>query len=529
MTQGVKATFDYLDARLNKSDPEDMAERNDNPIGIELRYIRLLLSALITLSCAYAFAQPARDLLIINARLVDGTGASARHTSIGISDGAIVSLDEQADAGANVLDVSGATVLPGLIDSHVHLQSVPGAVFRKDDAQTRRRLLRHHLRAYVACGVTTVLDTAIASAALREVQEYLADGGIGPRVMALGPTFHKPGGYLDGDSLSDYWGPRWRSTGSREDVIALFEEYDGIPGIVGVKVPIAFGVGRSLIDVWETHSPEMREVIKVESAKRNQPIYVHATVQRERDIALELGAHAIVHLGFFDTLPSQRFIRRMKEQGTYIATTTSLLDVMGMRFHLDRLDDPLVQMTVPKVEIETTRNDVAWDGFVTTLAHSTFPWLPRSIAGFLGNLFMTDNMVNDEFDATNRALLTLHDAGIPIVVATDSGSWPHFLNLFHGPTTLREMELLANAGMDLSDVIAAATSVPAKMMGIDHLVGTVEIGKRADLIVVSGDPLEDITALRKLLWVIKDGEARRPRDWMRNLDSASGDADTPAR
>lgn len=94
-----------------------MGEPNDSPIGIGLRYIQLLLSALITLS-SYAFAQPARDLLIINARLVDGTGASARHTSIGISDGEIVSLDEQADEGANVLDVSGATVLPGLIDSH---------------------------------------------------------------------------------------------------------------------------------------------------------------------------------------------------------------------------------------------------------------------------------------------------------------------------------------------------------------------------------------------------------------------------
>jgi imidazolonepropionase-like amidohydrolase len=109
---------------------------------------------------------------------------------------------------------------------------------------------------------------------------------------------------------------------------------------------------------------------------------------------------------------------------------------------------------------------------------------------------------------------TFHEAGIPIVVGTDSGSWPHFLNLFHGPTTLREMELLVEAGMKPNEVIASATRIPAEMMGIEDEVGTIEIGKRADLLILAGDPLEDISTLKTLLWVIKNGEARSPEDWL---------------
>ena len=76
------------------------------------------------------------------------------------------------------------------------------------------------------------------------------------------------------------------------------------------------------------------------------------------------------------------------------------------------------------------------------------------------------------------------------------------------------MELVAEAGMPPEEVLRSATVTPARMMGIEDLVGTVEVGKRADLIVVDGDPLADTSALRQLVWVIKDGELRRPAEWM---------------
>ena len=102
--------------------------------------------AVICLACFATTAAPGEDLAIINANLIDGTGAEARHTSINVLHNEIASLGEPASGDARILDVQGAFVIPGLIDSHVHLQSVPGAVFRKDDAQTRRSLMHHHLR-----------------------------------------------------------------------------------------------------------------------------------------------------------------------------------------------------------------------------------------------------------------------------------------------------------------------------------------------------------------------------------------------
>lgn len=87
-------------------------------------------------------------------------------------------------------------------------------------------------------------------------------------------------------------------------------------------------------------------------------------------------------------------------------------------------------------------------------------------------------------------------------------------NLFHGPTAIREMELMVEAGMTPEEVLRSSTVTPARMMGIEHLVGTLEVGKRADLIVVRGNPLEDIAALREIEWVMRNGEIRTPREWM---------------
>lgn len=306
------------------------------------------------------FAQPTDDpatggdaLAIINARLVDGTGAPARHTSIGIRDGVIVSLGGAPPEDARTLNAQGMTVLPGLIDSHVHFQAVPGAVHRQDDAETRRALMRHHLRAHVANGVTTVLDAAIASETLREIRAYLGAGGVGPRVMALGPTFHNPGGYMDGGALSAYWAPRWRASATPEDVDALYSEYEGIEDLVGVKVAATHGFGGPF-DIYETHSPEMLVVIRERAEDHERPIYVHVNDHRGVDIAFELRAHALTHLVL--ERPSSERLDRMRRADMHLIPTLYVFEAFAMRFRLDSLDAPRVRLAVPAVERETAQD-----------------------------------------------------------------------------------------------------------------------------------------------------------------------------
>jgi imidazolonepropionase-like amidohydrolase len=109
----------------------------------------------------------------------------------------------------------------------------------------------------------------------------------------------------------------------------------------------------------------------------------------------------------------------------------------------------------------------------------------------------------------------LHAAGIPIVMGSDSGNWPVMPQMFHGPTSIREIELLTLAGVTPLEAIKSSTYLPAKMLGMDQDIGTIEEGKIADLIIVKGNPLSDIKSLKNVKWTIKDGVAKTPEQWMK--------------
>ena len=367
------------------------------------------------------------------------------------------------------------------------------------------------LRAHVANGVTTVLDAAIAAEAIREIRAHLAAGGVGPRVMALGPTFHNPGGYMDGVALSNFWSPRWRASASPDDVGALYREYADIQDLVGVKVAATHGHGGPF-DIYDTHSPEMLAVIRQRARDHGRKIYVHVDDRRGVDIALGLGAHALTHL--VRDRPSGERLDRMRRANMHVIPTLYVYDSFAMRHQPGLLDAPMVRLTVPAVERETARDPIAWDEYLKTFVQLVAPYMPEWLAGWWGDAYFTEGRVRSLVRNLQENLMLHHDAGIPIVMGTDSGGWPHMLNMFHGPTALRELELMAEAGMTPAEVLRSATVTPARMMGIEDLVGTVEVGKRADLIVVRGDPLANISALGQLEWVIKDGELRRPAEWM---------------
>lgn len=455
-------------------------------------------------------------LLIKNARLIDGLGkVHDNRQSIYIKNGEITEIGQNLSGNeVRVLDVAGATVMPGLIDAHVHLQSVPGSVFRKDSEQTLQKHRYHQLRAYLACGITTVLDNAISAPMLSEFQGYLSSGGVGPRLYALAPAFYPPNGYLDNDMLTVYWGPHWRPAGSKEDIKALFDEYKGIDNIVGVKTMLETGFGKS--SIWPLHSPKIRKIIVEESKKRKQPIYIHAYKEQEQAIGVEMGAHALVHSGFLFNQPTSDFVDRMKRRGIFLTTTLSCtFDQMLVNFELERLDDEFLTLTVPEAQIKTARDLSAWKAYYNAFFKISSPrWMPSFFLKTIAKLMNIEQMIRSCLTNASKAIATMHKAGVSIAVGTDASSWPVFLNFFHGPSTIREIELLGKAGMPPIDVISSATRIPSEMMGLESLIGTVEVGKRADLIVVRDDPLKDLSALKSLLWTIKDGEALTPEEWM---------------
>ena len=145
----------------------------------------------------------------------------------------------------------------------------------------------------------------------------------------------------------------------------------------------------------------------------------------------------------------------------------------------------------------------------------TTPWLPAFARPFVGHRLWSRRNLLDGVRYSQRNIRKLYEAGVPIVAATDAPSpWPWAIFNFHGPTTLREIELLGDAGLPPMAAIAAATRVPAEMLGIADEVGTVEVGKRGDLVIVRDDPLADLRALRTVRWTVRDGVAATPEEWM---------------
>jgi hypothetical protein len=177
--------------------------------------------------------------------------------------------------------------------------------------------------------------------------------------------------------------------------------------------------------------------------------------------------------------------------------------------------DNLLKLAVPKEELLTAMDRKAWDEmYISGIKCTPYKWIPTFILRGILPVMYNNSALLSFFQNSRQIIMNMYNAGITIALGSESSSGPLFPASFHGPNTICEMEILSAAGMRPMDVLLSATKIPAEMMGLADLIGSVEVGKRADLIVMRDDPLRDLGALRNLTWVIKDGQARTPAGWM---------------
>ena len=139
------------------------------------------------------------------------------------------------------------------------------------------------------------------------------------------------------------------------------------------------------------------------------------------------------------------------------------------------------------------------------------PRLPAFLVKRLGaSTKFAQGMLDDRMEATAQ----LHDAGVRLVVGSDAPGWPVLIDNLPAWSTIRELELLHEAGLTPIEVLAAATSVPAEMLGLADELGAIRVGLAADLVVMTGDPLADIGAWRTVTQVIQGGEIHTPEEWL---------------
>ena len=171
--------------------------------------IHLLIIAISLGSCTGSsnLESDSNITLIRNVSIIDGKGDPPQDgMDILIENDRITQIGKNIvqPSGAKEINGEGMSALPGLIDSHVHISSVPGSDYRNDSLNLFENLQRHHLKAYLACGITTILDTGIDPDEARKINKWLGDGQPGPRLLVLSPAFTATKGYVSDFALGKF-------------------------------------------------------------------------------------------------------------------------------------------------------------------------------------------------------------------------------------------------------------------------------------------------------------------------------------
>jgi imidazolonepropionase-like amidohydrolase len=446
---------------------------------------------------------PAPPRAIVGGTLIDGTGrAAVRNAVVILRDGKIEALGPlsrvRVPSGVDTLDAHGCWVLPGLVDSHVHFSQTGWADGRPDGLdlrsihpyeQTERRLREHpevFQRAWLASGVTAVFD--VGGYAWTVPMAHAAEADLeSPHVAAAGPLL----------STVDHW----LNLPAERQFIYLHDSTSAVEGVRYLEA-----LGADAIKVWfivraGSDFQAMERAIRVagEEAKRvGLPLIVHATGLREAKAALGAGAKLLVH-SVDDHPVDAEFLALAKHNGTLYCPTLTVRD--GYL----RMTDAVLGDKAPPLDDPNGAVDSL------TRAHLAATAADARRAGATARTYRTTRM--DSLRAMMAAnLRAVRRAGIPIAMGTDAGN-PLTL---HGPAVYAEMEAMQRDGLTPAEVIVAATRNAARAMGRGADLGTLEVGKAADLLIVGADPTRDVANLRALRWVVRGGVVRS-RDEMREV------------
>lgn len=459
------------------------------------RHIASLLAAALC-ACAATKSQPASSpqvKALVGATLVDGTGATPVPDAIVIIRGNHIECAGTRSAcpvpsGAEISDLRGTWLTPGLVDAHVHFSQTGWADGRPDalDARDRhpyddveaalRARPERFFRSYLCSGVTSVFDVGGFPWTF-DLPDRAKRNPVAPNVVAAGPLLSTLDHWLNLPAERQFIYLRDEKS-AREGVHYLAAEHAG-----AVKVWFIVHEGRPF--------DEMAAVVRAagdEARKAGLQLIVHATGLREAKEALRAGARLLVH-SVGDAPVDDEFLSLARSNKALYCPTLTVRDgyVRMFRGALDgtppAIDDP-----GGCVDAETRARvaETATVGAAHVDRNRFESRAPRWAA---------------EAQTAKQNLPRVLAAGIPIVMGTDAGN-PLTL---HGPSVYAEMEAMQAAGLTPMQVIVASTRNGADAMGRLADVGTVERGKVADLLVLGSDPTRDVAAFRSVRAVVRDG------------------------
>lgn len=360
-------------------------------------------------------------------------------------------------AGARLVDLKDKIVLPGLIDSHVHLASDRGGEagllsFVREEPQMNALEAQMNGMKTLRAGFTTVRNLGDDGATLA-LREAIKRGWVqGPRIVDAASSISTTGGHMDGRG------------GLNDDLVAhlpspenLCDGVDACRKVVRrqidrgadvIKFATTGGVNSGTGLAMRMEEDEARALVATAHAY-GRKVAVHAHGADGIKLALRAGADSIEH----GTVMDDEIIRTMKKQGTYYVPTLSTVN-----------------------------------GYLERLAANPNAYAPD-----------VKKQIDWRIGITGQSLAKAAPAGVKIAFGTDAGVSKHGRNA-------DEFELMVKWGMSPVEAIKAATVNAADLLGLASEIGTIEPGKSADLIAVAGDPLVDVRVLKSVGFVMARGE-----------------------
>jgi imidazolonepropionase-like amidohydrolase len=402
----------------------------------------------------------ADKIALVGGTLIDGTGRDPVPDSVVVIEkGRIVDAGPKSrvkiPGGAQKVDARGKTILPGLWDMHAHFEQVEWGPI------------------YLAAGATTVRDCGNEFEFITAVRDAVANSrGLGPRLLLAGivdGTGPSAIGVerVDTPEQAKMWTDKYHDSGFQqmkiyssvklEEVKDVAEEAHRLGMTVTGHVPIGLNAYQT-VEVGQdqiNHIPYIVDIM-VPPLPADASRLDHARARANLDL---------------NSSDAQKAIAFLVQHGTVVDPTLALFEFFS------------ASTAKPAASIEPGVSKVAPE--LRAILADVGPPSPQAD-------------INEKVFANEVAVVgALHKAGVPIVAGTDQTVPGHSL--------YREIELYVQAGFTPMEAIQAATIVPARVMGLDKEVGTVEAGKRADVIILDGNPLESIRNIRKVEFVISNG------------------------
>jgi len=439
--------------------------------------------ALLAMLCAAAgtaFAQADQALVFEGARLIDGTGKAPRENSVIVVQGDRITAigtagKVQVPKGARVVDVHSRTIMPGLINAHGHVGLVAGGK-NSADAYTRENILPQ-LAQYEQYGVTSIMALGLNRDLGYQIRDEQRKGTVpGASLFVAGRGIGVPDAAPPVPVAPDQV---YRPQTKEEAVADVREAASHHPDMFKLWVDDIYGK-------FPKMKPEVFQAAIDEAHKNKIRVAAHVFYLADAKALISAGVDALAH-SIRDQPVDAELIKAMKAKGTFYVPTFTV-DESAFIFAENPAvtSDPTLAQAVPAENLQM------WQGQEYKNKVASDPNTPKIKAALINGM---------------KNLKALQDAGVHIAFGTDSGAQPARVP---GWAEHHELELMVRAGLTPMQALNAAGKGSAAMLGLKDR-GTLEVGKKADFLVLDANPLDDIKNTRELVSIWHGGKEIKPR------------------